>query len=110
MKVRIRSAAGTSQARRRTNFAAAGICTGLPNETGVLGVLGITSGAIIGSVLSVMLVRVLGGVFDPPPDGVAVPWPYLAALIGVIAAALVAVGAAGVRLVRRPAIPILREL
>jgi putative ABC transport system permease protein len=80
------------------------------SETGVLGALGIATGAIIGSVLSVMLIRVLSGVFDPPPDAVAVPWPYLAALIGVTAAALVGVGAVEVRLARRPAIPILREL
>jgi hypothetical protein len=41
---------------------------------------------------------------------VAVPWPYLVTVVGLAAAALVAVGTAEVRLARRPAVPILREL
>jgi putative ABC transport system permease protein len=57
-----------------------------------------------------MLIRVLSGVFDPPPDVVAVPWPYLVTVVGLAGAALVAVGTVEVRLARRPAIPILRDL
>jgi putative ABC transport system permease protein len=49
-------------------------------------------------------------VFDPPPDVVAVPWPYLVTVVGLAGAALVAVGTVEVRLARRPAIPILRDL
>ena len=41
-----------------------------------------------------MLVKVLTGVFDPPPDALAVPWGYLAA---VVALALGAVGRGGRR-------------
>jgi putative ABC transport system permease protein len=41
---------------------------------------------------------------------IAVPWSYLVAVAGLSAGALVAVGAAEVRLARRPPIPILREL
>ena len=37
-----------------------------------------------------MLVKVLTGVFDPPPDALAVPWGYLAALAAVGVAAVAA--------------------
>jgi putative ABC transport system permease protein len=80
------------------------------SETAVLGVLGVAAGAVTGSVLALMLIRVLSGVFDPPPDAAAVPWPYLVTVVGLAAAALVAVGMVEVRLARRPAIPILRDL
>lgn len=57
-----------------------------------------------------MLVKVLTGVFDPPPASLAVPGAYLtltalAALIAVLAAAL-----NGIRRARRPAIEELRDL
>jgi putative ABC transport system permease protein len=80
------------------------------SETAVLGVLGLAAGAVTGSVVSLMLIRVLSGVFDPPPDVVAVPWPYLVTVVGLAAAALVTVGTVEVRLARRPAIPVLRDL
>jgi putative ABC transport system permease protein len=79
------------------------------SEAGVLGVMGLLMGAVSGTVLSVMLVRVLSGVFDPPPDGVAVPWPYLLTLAGLTSVALLGVGIMGVQLARRPAIHLLRE-
>jgi len=80
------------------------------SEAGVLGVVGLATGAVSGAVLSVALVDVLSGVFDPPPEVVAVPWGYLVTLVSVIAVALLAVGAAGVVLARRPATPVLREM
>jgi putative ABC transport system permease protein len=57
-----------------------------------------------------MLVKVLTGVFDPPPAALAVPWAYLIgmAAVAVAAAALSAAGA--VRATRRPAMTLLRQL
>ncbi|MGI8588584.1 MAG: FtsX-like permease family protein [Chloroflexia bacterium] len=59
------------------------------------GLLILIGGALLGLALgfgvAAMLVTVLTGVFDPPPDGLAVPWPYLGMLA---AAALLATGAA----------------
>ena len=53
--------------------------------TGTLG--GLLSGAVIAE----LTVKVLTGVFDPPPTHLAVPWPYLAAvLLGAGAAVWVA--------------------
>ncbi|MCP9276466.1 FtsX-like permease family protein [Mycolicibacterium arenosum] len=80
------------------------------SEITVLGLSGMAGGAAIGATLSVMLVKVLSGVFDPPPDVIAVPWTYFAVLSGVTVAALAVVGEVQVRLARRPAIPMLREL
>ena len=58
-----------------------------------------------------MLVKVLTGVFDPPPDALAVPWGYLAAVLALTRRAPVAAaGAATLRALRRPAIEELREL
>ena len=51
------------------------------------------AGALIGWALSQMLVRVLSGVFDPPPDALTVPWGYLALTVVVSAAAIVGAAA-----------------
>ena len=66
--------------------------------------------ALLGWLLAEMLVAMLQHVFDPPPDHLAAPWPFLgglaaAALAGGAIAAVVA--AAGIR--RMPLGAILRE-
>jgi len=53
---------------------------------------------------------VLTGVFDPPPDRLTVPWPYLS-WVGVLALACLAVaGIATIRTARRPVVEVIREL
>ncbi|GAC1365648.1 MAG: hypothetical protein NVSMB32_09350 [Actinomycetota bacterium] len=67
------------------------------------------AGIVAGWALSQALVKVLTGVFDPPPSALAVPWAYLAA---VGAAAMAATGVAGMAAIaraRRPALEVLRE-
>jgi putative ABC transport system permease protein len=71
---------------------------------------GLALGALIAAGLSAMLVKVLTGVFDPPPDVLAVPWGYLAATAGVALAATAIAGALVLRALRRPAITVLRDL
>jgi putative ABC transport system permease protein len=57
-----------------------------------------------------MLIKVLTGVFDPPPSSAAVPWPYLAATL-VVAVGAIAVGAlVSAHGSTRPAVEELREL
>jgi len=80
------------------------------SEAGVLAVLGIVAGAAIGTVLSVMLVKVLAGVFDPPPATIPIPFLYLAAVVGVTVLGLIVVTAATTRTASRPAIGVQREL
>jgi putative ABC transport system permease protein len=71
---------------------------------------GIISGVVIGWVVAFMLVKILTGVFDPPPEHLSIPFGYLV-LVG--AATLAAVCAAAVwmvRATRKPAMTILRDL
>ncbi|MHB8693375.1 MAG: FtsX-like permease family protein [Solirubrobacteraceae bacterium] len=71
---------------------------------------GVLFGAAIAALLSVTLVDILTGVFDPPPDVLSIPWGYL---LGVIGATILAVGLADVltlRSLRRPEIEQLRDL
>jgi putative ABC transport system permease protein len=61
-------------------------------------------------VLSQMLVKVLTGVFDPPPTALTVPWGYLTLTIGLVAGTLVLASVGAVQVARRPAISVLRRL
>ncbi len=73
-------------------------------------VLGVLCGLVTGAGLSYLLVKVLTGVFDPPPSSLAVPWPYL---LGVVASAVGAVGLAAMLVIeqaRRQARDLLRAI
>jgi putative ABC transport system permease protein len=59
--------------------------------------------------LSEMLVRVLTGVFDPPPDTLAVPFGYLAAVLLLTLVAVALAGAVTLRALLRPAVEELRD-
>jgi putative ABC transport system permease protein len=71
-------------------------------------------GAILGILsgwgLSFVIVKILTGVFDPPPPHLFTPWAYLTALAGVTAAAIVAAGVRVIRSTRRPTMEIIRDL
>ena len=72
--------------------------------------LGALLGAGTAVLLSIMLVKVLTGVFDPPPDALSIPWLYLAALTAAVIASVVAAGALTLRSLRRPTVDELRDL
>ena len=74
------------------------------SDAAVLAIAGLGAGAVIGWVLSRLLVSVLNGVFDPPPTSMAIPWQYLATLTIATVIALAAVTAAGARAASTPAI------
>ena len=57
-----------------------------------------------------MTVKILTGVFDPPPAHLSIPWAYLAALGLVTAIAIITAGAGMIRATRRPAVEIVRDL
>ncbi|MFE2426175.1 FtsX-like permease family protein [Streptomyces sp. NPDC059373] len=80
------------------------------SEAALVAVAGAAAGAVLGWALSHMLVKVLSGVFDPPPAHLAVPWTYLASLAAAVAAALAAAAWAAARHARRPPLTELREL
>lgn len=103
---------------RRRAFAIATALGARPRQLGgfvwtesafVVGLGGIL-GVAIATGLTWMLVKVLTGVFDPPPDALAVPWGYLGAVAGVAWAAVAAAGAVTLRALRRPALEELRDL
>lgn len=81
-------------AERRRTFAILAALGARPSQLGAFlwseGLLILIGGGVIGIAtgfgVAYMLVRVLTGVFDPPPEAVAVPWIYLGMLL---AAALV---------------------
>lgn len=79
-------------------------------ETAVVTVGGLLTGGLLGWLLTHVLIKVLTGVFDPPPTAPTVPWPYLTAVVVTLLAALTLVAAATIRLARRPPTRILREV
>ncbi|MFE4173875.1 FtsX-like permease family protein [Streptomyces sp. NPDC056909] len=80
------------------------------SEAALVALSGLAGGAVLGWALSRMLVKVLSGVFDPPPSQIAVPWAYLSAMAGITVAALAVAAWAAVRHARRPPLTELREL
>ena len=72
--------------------------------------LGLILGAGIATLLSITLVDVLTGVFDPPPDVLTIPWGYLAAVAVCAVAAVLAAGWLTLRSLRRPSVQQLRDL
>jgi putative ABC transport system permease protein len=57
-----------------------------------------------------MLIKVLTGVFDPPPDYLSIPWTYLGGVLVLTVGAVAAAGMLTLRALRRPAIEELRDL
>jgi putative ABC transport system permease protein len=105
-------------AERRRTLAIISVLGGRPrqlrglvlSEAAVVTIGGLAGGALVAWGLSVMLVKVLTGVFDPPPSVIAVPAGYLAVAVLAILAALMAAALAGARTSTRPAVEELREL
>ena len=80
------------------------------SEALIVLVAAIALAALLGWLLAEMLVAMLRHVFDPPPDHLAAPWPYLAALgLAGIAGALLAAAFSAVALRRMSLGAILRE-
>lgn len=80
------------------------------SEAVFVSVGGIVVGSVAGWVLSYVTVKILTGVFDPPPAHLSIPWTYLAALGLVTAIAIITAGAGMIRATRRPAVEIVRDL
>ncbi len=71
---------------------------------------GLLAGLVTGWAMSNMLVKVLTGVFDPPPAALAVPFVYLSGLVVAIVVAVLMAATASIRATRRPAIAMIRDL
>jgi len=71
---------------------------------------GLALGAIIGWILAYEVVKILTGVFDPPPARLTIPWPYVALVATATIVAVVAACAWAVRATKHPALDIIRDL
>ena len=65
---------------------------------------------MIGWGIANVLVRILTGVFDPPPSGLTIPWAYLGIALGFTVAATIVGGTGALRAVRKPLPVVLRDL
>jgi putative ABC transport system permease protein len=71
--------------------------------------IGLIAGALLAVAMSRMLVKVLSGVFDPPPSTLAIPWGYVAVVLASAAAAILAAALAARWLGRRVGVADLRS-
>ncbi len=105
-------------ADRRRTFAILSALGAKPRQLGaflwsealMLFLAGTTVGTLIGFALAWMLVKLLTGAFDPPPESLSVQWGYVGALIGValVSVAIAVIGA--LRETRVPAVQRMREI
>jgi putative ABC transport system permease protein len=109
-------ALGLAERRRMFAIAAAiGARTGqlasfVWSEAVFVTVGGLMFGTLAGWGVSFVIVKILTGVFDPPPQHLSWPWPYLAGVAGAIVLAVIAAAVTAVRATRRPAVEIVRDL
>ena len=82
----------------------------LAAEAAVVVIAGAVFGIALGFVIAQVLVKVLTGVFDPPPEALVVPWPYIAGLLAAAAASTAVAIAVTARATRASVIGALREL
>ncbi|MDP9302068.1 MAG: FtsX-like permease family protein [Actinomycetota bacterium] len=80
------------------------------SEAAFVAIGGLALGALSGWWIAQVIVKILTGVFDPPPEHLSVPWTYLAGLLVAVGAAIAVAGAGMLRAIRRPAMAILRDL
>ena len=78
------------------------------SEAGVVTIAGLAAGMVTSWALSVMLVEVLHGVFDPAPESLAVPWSYLTVVLASAVVSTAIAGAAAIRSGRTPNLELLR--
>jgi putative ABC transport system permease protein len=71
---------------------------------------GATLGVFGGWLETLIIVKILTGVFDPPPEGLFAPWSYLALVAAAIAASVVVAALLAVRAARSPALEVIRDL
>jgi putative ABC transport system permease protein len=82
----------------------------LAAEAGLVVSAGAAFGIALGFLVAQVLVTVLTGVFDPPPEALTVPWPYLGGLVIAAAASTILAVAVTARATRASVVGALREL
>ena len=111
-------ALGLGFGERRRSFAIAGALGAGQRQLGAfvwgesafVTIGGIVLGTAAGAAITTMLIKVLTGVFDPPPDHLSIPWSYLGTVLALTVGAVAVAGTLTLRRLRRPAIEALRDL
>ncbi|WP_436531603.1 ABC transporter permease [Actinoplanes sp. HUAS TT8] len=67
-----------ASARRRAGL--------LWTEARILTIAGVLGGLVAGAVIAAELIKVLTGIFDPPPEHPAIPWTFVAAVTAAVTA------------------------
>jgi putative ABC transport system permease protein len=80
------------------------------SEAGFVAIGGLVLGAISGWWLALVIVRILTGVFDPPPEHLTIPAGYVAAFAASTLLAALVAGWVALRVLQRPAIERIRDL
>lgn len=79
------------------------------SETWVIFSGGMLAGGFLGLGVAYMLVKVLSGVFDPPPEFLSVPWNYMGILLATALIATIAASSLISRLTRQSAVEEIRK-
>ncbi|MEA2171835.1 MAG: putative transport system permease protein, partial [Solirubrobacteraceae bacterium] len=111
-------ALGVGFSERRRSFAIAGALGARGRQLGAfvwsesafVAIGGLALGAVTSAVITHMLIKVLTGVFDPPPDVLSIPWTYLGAVLVLTLAAIGVAGLLSLRALSRPTAEDLRDL
>ena len=80
------------------------------SEAGFVAIGGSILGGLLGWGIAQVIVKILTGVFDPPPEHLSAPYGYLAILGVATAAAVILAGVGMLRATHKPAMSILRDL
>jgi putative ABC transport system permease protein len=71
---------------------------------------GLVLGACAGWAIAQVIVKILTGVFDPPPERLSAPWSYLVLVVVGTVGAVILAGVAMLQATRKPALEVLRDL
>jgi putative ABC transport system permease protein len=80
------------------------------SEAALIFIGGTVLGTAIGFLLAWMLVKLLTGAFDPPPEALSIPWIYIIALIGVALVSVTVAVLGAMRETKVPAVQRMREI
>lgn len=80
------------------------------SEASFVTATGLALGALAGWGIAQVIVKILTGVFDPPPEWLSVPGGYLTLVAAAVVIAVVIAGVAMLRATRKPSMDILRDL
>ncbi|CAN5755885.1 hypothetical protein BH18ACT15_BH18ACT15_02810 [soil metagenome] len=109
---------GLGLVERRRNFAIASalgargrhLSAFVWSEASFVTLGGVIAGSLAGWEVSYMLVKILTGVFDPPPTHLFVPWLYLGLVAAASCLAVIVSGRAALSVARKSVVSVLRDL